>query len=82
MYGVIVVDADMGGSTWLGRDAYICDHCLGYRHDYLLLFSDLLNQKYKDTLVQFLVIYFISRSRGIYLSTLLQFYLSFLAVRD
>ena len=44
---------------------------------YLLLFSDLLNQKYKNTLLQFLVIYFISRSREIYLSNLLQFYLSF-----
>ena len=44
---------------------------------YLLLFSDLLNQKYKNTLLQFLVIYFISRSREMYLSNLLQFYLSF-----
>ena len=44
---------------------------------YLLLFSDLLIQKPKNTLPQFIVIYFISRSREIYLSNLLQFYLSF-----
>ena len=31
----------------------------------------------KNTLLQFIVIYFISRSREIYLSNLLQFYLSF-----
>ena len=31
-------------------------------------FSDLLNQKYKNTLLQFILIYFISRSRAIYLS--------------
>ena len=35
---------------------------------YLLLFSDLLIQKHKNTLLQFLFIYFISRSREIYLS--------------
>ena len=40
---------------------------------YLLLFSDLLIQKYKNTLQQFLLIYFISRSHEIYLSNLLQF---------
>ena len=44
---------------------------------YLLLFLDLLNEKYKNTLLQFILIYFISRSREIYLSNLLQFYLSF-----
>ena len=33
--------------------------------------------KLKNTLMQFIVIYFISRSREIYLSNLLQFYLSF-----
>ena len=43
----------------------------------LLLFLDLLIQKPKNTLLQFFVIYFISRSREIYLSNLLQFYLSF-----
>src|SRR3990170_3574751 len=42
-----------------------------------LLFSDLLIQKPKNTLLHFFVIYFISRSREIYLSNLLQFYLSF-----
>ena len=44
---------------------------------YLLLFSDLSIQKYKNTLLQFIIIYFISCSREIYLSNLLQFYLSF-----
>ena len=31
---VIVVDAGMTQSTCLGRDAYILDHCLEYRHNY------------------------------------------------
>ena len=44
---------------------------------YLLLFSDLLIQEYKNTLLQFIIIYFISHSCEIYLSNLLQFYLSF-----
>ena len=39
MYGVIVVDAGRSRSTCLGRDAYIHDHCLGYRHDYLLFYQ-------------------------------------------
>ena len=42
-----------------------------------LLFSDLLFQKPKNTLLQFFVIYFILRFREIYLSNLLQIYLSF-----
>jgi len=36
MCGVIVVDAGRSRSTNVGRDAYIHDHCLGYRHNYLL----------------------------------------------
>ena len=44
---------------------------------YSLLFSDLLIQKPKNTFLQFFVIYFISRFREIYLSNLLQIYLSF-----
>ena len=36
MCGVIVVDVESFRSTNLGRDAYIHDHCLGYRHNYLL----------------------------------------------
>ena len=36
MCGVILVDAGRSRSTNLGRDAYIHDHCLGYRHNYLL----------------------------------------------
>ena len=43
----------------------------------MLLFSNLLIQKPKNILLQFIIIYFISRSREIYLSNLLQFYLSF-----
>ena len=35
MCGVIVVDAESFRSTNLGHDAYIHDHCLGYRHNYL-----------------------------------------------
>ena len=39
MCGVIVVDAESFWSTNLGRDAYIHDHCLGYHHNYLLLYQ-------------------------------------------
>ena len=39
MCGVIVVDAQSFRSTNLGRDAYIHDHCLGYRHNYLLVYQ-------------------------------------------
>jgi hypothetical protein len=39
MCGVIVVDAGRSQSTNLGRDAYIHDHCLGYRHNYLLFYQ-------------------------------------------
>ena len=39
MCAVIVVDADRSRSTNLGRDAYIHDHCLGYRHNYLLFYQ-------------------------------------------
>ena len=35
MCGVIVVDAGRIRSTNLGRDSYVFDHCLGYRHNYL-----------------------------------------------
>ena len=42
MCGVIVVDAGRSRSTCHERDAYIHDHCLRYRHDYLL-FYQLLN---------------------------------------
>ena len=34
MCGVIVVDAGRSRSTWYGRDAYIHDHCLRYRHNF------------------------------------------------
>ena len=39
MCGVIVVDADRSQPTNLGRDAYIHDHCLGYRHDYSVFYQ-------------------------------------------
>ena len=39
MCGVIVVDAGRSRSTCLGHDAYIHDHCLGYRHDYSLCYQ-------------------------------------------
>ena len=121
MCGVIVVDAGRTRSINLGRDAYVHDHCLGYRHNYLLfyqlpnsnffthrmlfsrekpliksmppgsifyhicfriyflplLFSDLLFQKPKNTLLHFFIIYFISRFIESYLSNLPQIYLSF-----
>ena len=39
MCGVIVVDAGMSQSPNLRRDAYIHDHCLVYRHNYLLFYQ-------------------------------------------
>ena len=39
MCAVIIVDANKSRSTNLGRDAYIHDHCLGYRHNYLLFYQ-------------------------------------------
>ena len=39
MCGVIVVDVARSRSTILGRDDYIHDHCLGYRHNYLLFYQ-------------------------------------------
>ena len=39
MCGVIVVYAGRVQSTNLGRDAYIHDHCLGYRHNYLFFYQ-------------------------------------------
>ena len=39
MCGVIVVDAGRSRSTCFGHDAYIHDHCLGYRHDYSLFYQ-------------------------------------------
>ena len=47
---------------------------------HLLLFSDLYFQKPKNTLLQFIVIYFISRSRKIYLSNLSYFYPVYLPI--
>ena len=44
MCGVIVVDAGRSRSTWHGRDAYIHNHCLGYRHNFAL-FYQLLDSK-------------------------------------
>ena len=42
MCGVIVVDAGRSQSTCHGRDVYIHDRCLRYRHNYAL-FYQLLN---------------------------------------
>ena len=39
MCGVIVVDVGRSRSTCLGRDAYIHDHCLEYRHNYALFYQ-------------------------------------------
>jgi hypothetical protein len=39
MCGVIVVDAGRSWSTNLGRDAYIHDYFLGYRHNYFLFYQ-------------------------------------------
>ena len=39
MCGVIVVDAELFRSTWHGRDAYIHDHCLRYRHNFALFYQ-------------------------------------------
>ena len=39
MCGVIVVDAGRSRSTCHGRDDYIHDHCLRYRHNFALLYQ-------------------------------------------
>jgi hypothetical protein len=39
MCGVIVVDAESFRSTWHGCDAYMHNHCLGYRHNYSLFYQ-------------------------------------------
>ena len=39
MCGVIVVDTGRSRSTNVRHDAYIHDHCLGYRHNYLLFYQ-------------------------------------------
>ena len=39
MGGVIVVDAESFRSTCHGRDAYIHDHCLRYRHNFALFYQ-------------------------------------------
>ena len=38
MCGVIVVDAESFRSTCHGRDAYIHEHCLRYRHNFVLFY--------------------------------------------
>ena len=107
MCGVIVVDPGRSQSANLGCDAYIHDHCLGYRHNYFcfyqlpngnlfthhllffsreatsetyrprvffliylvaiyfsfaFLFRSIKPKKYKNTLLQFILIYFIRHS--------------------
>ena len=39
MCGVVVVDACRSWSTWLGRDANIHNHCLGYHHNFALFYQ-------------------------------------------
>ena len=39
MCGVIVVDVESFRSTSHGRDAYIHDHCLRYRHNFALFYQ-------------------------------------------
>ena len=39
MCEVIVVDAGRSQSSWYGRDAYIHDHCLRYRHNFALFYQ-------------------------------------------
>ena len=50
MCGVIVVDAESFRSTWHGRDAYIHDHFLRYRHNFTL-FYQLLSSNLFTTLI-------------------------------
>ena len=50
MCGVIVVDAESFRSTWHGRDAYIHDHCLRYRHHFVL-FYQLLGSNFSPTVI-------------------------------
>ena len=39
MCGVIVVDAGRSRSTCYGRDAYVPDHCLRHRHNFVLFYQ-------------------------------------------
>ena len=53
MNGLIVVDAESFRSTCLGRDAYIHDHCLGYRHNYALFYQLLNNNLFTHRMLSF-----------------------------
>ena len=54
MCGVIVVDAELFRSTWHGRDAYIHDHCLRYRHNFALFYQLLDSNLFTHLLFSFM----------------------------
>ena len=51
--GVIVVDAGRSRFTCLGRDAYIHDHCLRYRHNYVLFYQLLNSNLFTHRMISF-----------------------------
>src|SRR5215216_1659549 len=53
MCGVIVVDAGRSRSTCHGRDAYIHDHCLGYLHNFALLYQLLNSNLFTHRMLSF-----------------------------
>ena len=53
MCGVIVVDGGRSRSTCHGRDAYIHDHCLGYRHNFALFYQLLDNNLFTHHIIFF-----------------------------
>ena len=53
MCGVIVVDAGRSRSTCHGRDAYVHDHCLRYRHNYAHFYQLLKSNLFTHHLLSF-----------------------------
>ena len=53
MCGVIEVDAGRSPSTCLGRDAYIHDHCLGYRYNFALFYQLLESNLFTHRMLSF-----------------------------
>ena len=53
MCGVIVVDAESFRSTWHKRDAYIHNHCLGYRHNFALFYQLLDSNLFTHHMISF-----------------------------
>ena len=53
MCGVLVVYAKSFRSTCHGRDAYIHDHCLRYRHNYAVFYQLVNNNLFTHLMLSF-----------------------------